>query len=68
MEMVKWKFVDEDADLSRVDNLHVKEGVDWQQGVDLLLDDDATHNMIAILLGDVNGSYKPEDYLTHQMV
>jgi hypothetical protein len=68
MEMVQWRFVDEDADLTGLDMNHVKQGVDWQQGVDLLLNDDATHNMIAILLGDVDGTYKPEDYLTHQII
>jgi len=57
-----WVFIDESADLSGVGRRSVKEGVDWEQGSSLLLDDDAAHeNLVAILMGDVNASYKPED-------
>jgi hypothetical protein len=59
-----WVFVSEGADLSGVSRSKVKEGVDWEQGSSLLLDDDAAHeNLMAILMGDVNASYKPEDDL-----
>jgi len=60
-----WVFIDESADLSGVGRRSVKEGVDWEQGSSLLLADDAAHeNLVAILMGDVNASYKPEDDLT----
>jgi len=59
-----WVFIDADADLSTVSRSSVKEGVNWQQGSSLLLEDDALHeNLIAILTGDCNGSYRPEDEL-----
>jgi len=61
---LEWVFVAEDADLSGVERRTVKEGVDWEQGSSILLDDDAAHqNLVAILRGDVDGSYKPEDDL-----
>ncbi len=59
---LEWVFVAEDADLSGVERRTVKEGVDWEQGSSILLDDDAAHqNLVAILRGDVDGSYRPED-------
>ena len=61
---LEWVFVAEDADLSGVERRTVKEGVDWEQGSSILLDDDAAHqNLVAILRGDVDGSYRPEDDL-----
>ena len=59
-----WTFVSEGAVLSGVDYGHVEHGVDWEQGSSILLDDDAAHqNLVAILRGDVDGSYRPEDDL-----
>uniref|UniRef100_UPI0040484BAB Calx-beta domain-containing protein n=1 Tax=Mariniflexile sp. TaxID=1979402 RepID=UPI0040484BAB len=59
-----WTFVSEGAVLSGVDYGHVEHGVDWEQGSSILLDDDAAHqNLVAILRGDIDGSYKPEDDL-----
>jgi hypothetical protein len=50
--------------LSTVSRSSVKEGVNWQQGSSLLLEDDALHeNLIAILTGDCNGTYKPDPLL-----
>ena len=50
-----WKFIDESADLSGVTRSTVLEGTHWKQGAGFLLEDDATHNLVGILLGDVNG-------------
>jgi hypothetical protein len=68
LEKMDWKFIDEAADLSGVTRSTVLEGTHWKQGADLLLEDDATHNLIGILLGDVNGSWTPgtlEEKLIH---
>ena len=63
-----WKFVDEAADLSGITADTVLEGTHWKQGAGFLLEDDATHNLVGILLGDVNGSWTPgtlEEKLIH---
>jgi hypothetical protein len=60
--LINWNFVKEGADLSGVDTNHVQQGVDWEQGANIMLDDDAVHeNLIAILSGDLDGSYRPEN-------
>jgi hypothetical protein len=65
---MEWKFVDEAADLSGITADTVLEGTHWKQGAGFLLEDDATHNLVGILLGDVNGSWTPgtlEEKLIH---
>jgi hypothetical protein len=59
LEKMDWRFIDEGADLSQVSRFSVREGFDWQQGAAMLLEDDATRNLVGILLGDVNGSWRP---------
>jgi hypothetical protein len=68
LQKMDWKFIDESADLSGVTRSTVLEGTHWEQGAGFLLEDDATHNLIGILLGDVNGSWTPgtlEEKLIH---
>jgi hypothetical protein len=68
LQKMDWKFIDESADLSGVTRSTVLEGTHWKQGAGFLLEDDATHNLIGILLGDVNGSWTPgtlEEKLIH---
>jgi hypothetical protein len=59
LEKMDWRFIDEAADLSQVSRFNVREGVNWQQGAAMLLEDDTTRNLVGILLGDVNGSWRP---------
>ena len=54
-------FVDGSADLSQVARDKVKMGEHWQQGVSTWVSEDQTHDLVGILLGDVNGNYQPED-------
>jgi hypothetical protein len=57
---LEWKFVDEDANLSALTKNNVKEGVAWKQGADISVTSDSSHNLVGILMGDLNASYTPD--------
>jgi hypothetical protein len=57
---LEWKFVDEDANLSALTKNNVKEGVAWKQGADINVTSDSSHNLVGILMGDLNASYTPD--------
>jgi hypothetical protein len=60
LSALDWKFVDEDANLSALTKNNVKEGVAWKQGADINVTSDSSHNLVGILMGDLNASYTPD--------
>jgi hypothetical protein len=60
LSALDWKFVDEDANLSALSKNNVKEGMAWKQGADINVTSDSSHNLVGILMGDLNASYTPD--------